>query len=76
MNDYTDGPPIRELRRKLGMTQEEFAYAINVTVSTVNRWENMHAAPNRLARQAIAAVARLHGVPAESDPVDDMHARR
>ena len=34
---------IRTLRQQLGMTQEEFAHEIAVTVSTVNRWENAHA---------------------------------
>ena len=47
------GSPITELRRRLKMTQEEFAHAIGVTVSTVNRWENGHIEPSRLARKAI-----------------------
>src|SRR3989454_12461379 len=43
---------IRTLRQQLGMTQEEFAHQIAVTVSTVNRWENSHAEPPKLASQA------------------------
>ncbi len=42
-----------DLRYRLGMTQEEFAHAIGVTVTTVNRWENGHRKPSRLARKAI-----------------------
>jgi putative transcriptional regulator len=49
--------PIHELRRRLNMTQEEFAHAIGVTVSTVNRWENGHIEPSRLARRAIEGLA-------------------
>ena len=49
--------PIGELRRRLKMTQEEFAHAIGVTVSTVNRWENGHIEPSRLARKAIEGLA-------------------
>ncbi len=49
---------IRELRVSLGMTQEEFAHEIAVTFSTVNRWENGHAKPSKLARRAVEAVAR------------------
>jgi putative transcriptional regulator len=49
---------IRELRIRLGMTQEEFAHAVAVTFSTVNRWENGHAKPSKLARRAIEALAR------------------
>ena len=52
---------IRALRAKLGLTQEEFAHAIAVTVSTVNRWENGHANPSKLAWRAIQGLARKRG---------------
>jgi DNA-binding transcriptional regulator YiaG len=52
---------IRELRARLGLTQEEFAHAIAVTVSTVNRWENGHANPSKLAWRAIQTLARKRG---------------
>jgi putative transcriptional regulator len=48
--------PIGALRHRLKMTQEEFAHAIGVTVSTVNRWENGHIEPSRLARKAMEAL--------------------
>ena len=57
------GNLIRTLRQKLGMTQEEFAHEIAVTVSTVNRWENAHAEPSKLAWKAIQDLARKRGVP-------------
>jgi len=53
---------IRRLRRKLSLTQEEFAHAIAVTVSTVNRWENGHAAPSKLAWKVIRELARKRGL--------------
>jgi len=54
--------PIGALRRRLNMTQEEFAHAIGVTVSTVNRWENGHIEPSRLARKAMETMlAQLPG---------------
>ncbi|MFQ5665822.1 MAG: helix-turn-helix domain-containing protein [Candidatus Binatia bacterium] len=59
------GSPISELRRRLKMTQEEFAHAIGVTVSTVNRWENGHIEPSRLARKAMEGLASR--LPAASD---------
>lgn len=31
---------IKEIRTKLGLTQEELAQKLNVSFSTVNRWEN------------------------------------
>jgi len=52
---------IRDLRARLHMTQEEFAHAIAVTVSTVNRWENGHANPSKLAWRAIQTLARKRG---------------
>jgi len=56
------GNLIRSLRQRLGMTQEEFAHEIAVTVSTVNRWENAHAEPSKLAWKAIQDLARKRGV--------------
>ena len=55
------GHPIRSLRRRLGMTQETFAHALDVTVSTVNRWENGHAAPSKLAWRAIQTLMKKRG---------------
>jgi len=60
--DENPGNLIRTLRQKLGMTQEEFAHEIAVTVSTVNRWENAHAEPSKLAWKAIQDLARKRGV--------------
>ena len=60
--DENAGNLIRSLRQKLGMTQEEFAHEIAVTVSTVNRWENAHAEPSKLAWKAIQDLARKRGV--------------
>ena len=64
-----DPQSIRELRARLGLTQEEFAHAIAVTVSTVNRWENSHAEPSKLAWKAIRDLARSRGVPSETGTV-------
>ena len=60
--DENAGNLIRTLRQKLNMTQEEFAHEIAVTVSTVNRWENAHAEPSKLAWKAIQDLARKRGV--------------
>lgn len=58
---------IATLRRRLNMTQEEFAHAIGVTVSTVNRWENGHIEPSRLARKAMQGLAAQAAIPFEFD---------
>jgi putative transcriptional regulator len=36
---------IKELRRRLRLTQEQFAQKVGVTYSTVNRWENGNRMP-------------------------------
>jgi len=62
------GTIIRRLRQQLGLTQEEFAHEIAVTVSTVNRWENAHAAPSKLAWKVIRDLARRRGLTEHLQP--------
>jgi putative transcriptional regulator len=57
---------VRRLRAKLGMTQEEFAHALGLTVGTVNRWENGRFRPSKLARATITEFARRRGVAVEA----------
>jgi len=65
MSDQT-GTSIRELRRNLRMTQEEFAHTLGITVATVNRWENGHAKPSKLARRAIERLVQYRQAAASS----------
>lgn len=44
---------VRDLRAKLGLTQEQFAAKVGVTWSTVNRWENSRGRPSPLAMRQI-----------------------
>lgn len=37
------------VRKKLNLSQKQLALAINVSYSTVNRWENGHVIPSNLA---------------------------
>ena len=64
----SNGLSIRDMRGRLSMTQEEFAHALGITVSTVNRWENGHSEPSKLARATITRVAGSHGIYVESTP--------
>ncbi len=44
---------VRELRKALGLTQEQFAAKVGVSFSTVNRWENGKGKPSPLAMKQI-----------------------
>lgn len=44
---------IKEIRLQLQMSQEEFAKKLKVSFGTVNRWENGHVLPNRLAQSKL-----------------------
>ncbi len=56
------GLAVRDLRLRVSMTQEQFAHELGVTLSTVNRWENGHSKPSRLARATIARFASSRGI--------------
>ncbi len=42
---------IKDVRQQLTMSQEQLAKALNVSFSTINRWENGKAAPSNLAQK-------------------------
>jgi transcriptional regulator with XRE-family HTH domain len=44
---------IKDVRRRLDMSQEQLARALNVSFSTINRWENEKASPSNLAQKTI-----------------------
>ncbi|WP_026395136.1 helix-turn-helix domain-containing protein [Acetobacterium malicum] len=53
---------LRKIRTTLGLSQTAFAKKIHVSFSTVNRWENDRARPNRLAVITVIDIARQYGV--------------
>ncbi|WP_368183234.1 helix-turn-helix domain-containing protein [Anaerotruncus rubiinfantis] len=40
---------VKRIRLSLGLSQMAFAQQMHVSFSTISRWENGHAQPNRLA---------------------------
>lgn len=62
------GGVIRYLRQQIGMTQEELAQALGITVGTVSRWEKGRFRPSRLARALIVEFARTHNVTVSLKP--------
>jgi len=41
---------VKILRKRLSMTQAELASKLGVNFATINRWENGHSEPSKLAR--------------------------
>ena len=57
------GERIKMVRQKAFLTQEEFADQLNVTISTVNRWEHNKVRPNLKAMRAIKEFCDDKGIP-------------
>lgn len=43
---------VKNVRQKLGISQEELAHEVGVSFATVNRWENGNYKPSHLAKKA------------------------
>ena len=56
---------LKELRKKRGWTQEDLARKIDVSLSTVQRWEKQGAKPTRLARRELARLFQKAGISGE-----------
>ena len=54
---------IKNIREFLNMSQTELAELLGVTFATVNRWENGHATPNKLAQTKILEICQENNVP-------------
>lgn len=48
--DMTFAEILKYIRMQQNYTQEQFARELNVSFSTINRWENGHTAPSGLAK--------------------------
>ena len=56
---HSDYPSlVKEVRRQLGISQEDLARELGVSYATVNRWENGQAKPSKLARAQLDACAQ------------------
>jgi len=52
---------VKELRARMGLSQEKFAAEVGVTASTVNRWENERGKPSPLAVKQIETLKERLG---------------
>lgn len=44
---------VKTVRINLGITQEQLARDLNISFSTINRWENGHTIPSKLAKMRL-----------------------
>jgi putative transcriptional regulator len=53
----TETPAVRDLRRRVHLTQQEFAARLGVPVETIRNWEQGKRAPRGPARALLAVIA-------------------
>ncbi|KKN86974.1 hypothetical protein LCGC14_0262430 [marine sediment metagenome] len=53
---------VKELRRKRGWAQEDLAREIEVSLSTVQRWEKRGGKPHRLIRRELMRLLQEAGI--------------
>ncbi|MBV8773145.1 MAG: helix-turn-helix domain-containing protein [Deltaproteobacteria bacterium] len=51
-------PNVKAIRRKLGLSQAEFAQQFGFSVRTVQQWEQRRAVPDRPARMLLHVIER------------------
>lgn len=64
---------IKQIRMNLELSQTAFAEQLGVSFSTVNRWENDKAVPNRLAVKAIRFLAEENNI--SNELIDKLNSR-
>ena len=42
---------VKQVRKELGLSQEQFARELSISFSTVNRWENGKSKPSQMAKE-------------------------
>ena len=59
---------IKKIRTSLNMSQAELAELLNLSFATVNRWENGHAVPNKLAQSTLYELCKANNTLAKLQP--------
>lgn len=56
---------LKGVRKELNISQEQFAHELNVSFTTLNRWENNRCVPSRLAKLRILDYCKSKNIPAD-----------
>lgn len=59
------GDIVYKIRKQLGITQEQLARELNISFSTINRWENSRTVPSRLAKMRLVEFCEKNRVSPE-----------
>ena len=54
---------MRKVRREMEMSQQELAKELNVSYTSINRWEKKQVAPSPLARKSFLDFCRARDIP-------------
>jgi len=53
---------VKMVRKKMDMSQEDLARALNLSFATINRWENGKTHPNKLTMQVFTSFCKKNGI--------------
>jgi DNA-binding transcriptional regulator YiaG len=71
---------VKQVRRQLSLSQEDLAHHLGVSYTTVNRWENGHSRPSKLAKAQFNAFCRnmtkRGGLALAANRIDPANARQ
>ncbi|MEG0691807.1 MAG: helix-turn-helix transcriptional regulator [Oscillospiraceae bacterium] len=56
---------IKAIRLEMGLSQQQLARELLVSFTAVNRWENEHTKPNKIARNALIQLAKRYDISEE-----------
>ena len=66
----TLGEALKKARMEAGLTQKEFARLLNVSYSSINRYENGHHMPTRIGESAIRSFFKKKSIPFTYDNME------
>ena len=62
---------MRKVRRNMEMSQHELARELNVSYTSINRWENKQVIPSNLARKSILDFFKAQGIAIPPEVLED-----